>query len=388
MRAILFDRHPRQAVGFTLVELMVGVAIGMIGLLIVFRTFSIWDTHSRTTTAGGDAQIAGTLAMFNLERDIKLAGLGFGFAPSNVMGCNVSGVDSVNGRVLSFPLFPVQIVAGTPAGAPDSINVLFGNSSFFVTEQAFTNSTATTKVLARRDGFRNGDVAIVAGNPTAAASSADCQLVQITDTSNIDTFTVGTAAGAYVPDAAYIASGAPAAATSQFNAAGGTGTTFTAGTMYSLGPQPQLNRWQTDGRALSRTEYLGGTSAMEVSEGVINMKAEYGVDTDNDNIVAASEWTTATPTDWTKVRAIRVAILVRSTQFEKPQGATAVPATPVNPTWMKGDGSTSSFLMTNVDGTADSYSAAQAVPNNWRYYRYTVYEKVVPLRNIIWATAP
>jgi len=25
-----------------------------------------------------------------------------------------------------------------------------------------------------------------------------------------------------------------------------------------------------------------------------------------------------------------------------------------------------------------------AVPNNWRYYRYRVYERVIPLRNMIW----
>jgi type IV pilus assembly protein PilW len=41
-----------------------------------------------------------------------------------------------------------------------------------------------------------------------------------------------------------------------------------------------------------------------------------------------------------------------------------------------------------VDGTSDSYGATDAVPNNWRFYRYRVYEKVIPLRNMIWGTAP
>ena len=38
--------------------------------------------------------------------------------------------------------------------------------------------------------------------------------------------------------------------------------------------------------------------------------------------------------------------------------------------------------MTNVDGTAASETTD--VPNNWHYYRYNVYEKVIPLRNMIW----
>jgi type IV pilus assembly protein PilW len=52
--------------GMSLVELMVGVAIGLIGLLVIFKTVAIWDSHTRTTTSGGDADTAGTLALFNL----------------------------------------------------------------------------------------------------------------------------------------------------------------------------------------------------------------------------------------------------------------------------------------------------------------------------------
>ncbi len=46
--------------------------------------------------------------------------------------------------------------------------------------------------------------------------------------------------------------------------------------------------------------------------------------------------------------------------------------------------------MTNLDGTADSFAGApnNPDPNNWRFYRYRVYEKVIPLRNMIWGTSP
>jgi type IV pilus assembly protein PilW len=37
--------------------------------------------------------------------------------------------------------------------------------------------------------------------------------------------------------------------------------------------------------------------------------------------------------------------------------------------------------MTNLDGTADS---TPGNANDWRRYRYRVYETVIPLRNVVW----
>ena len=41
--------------------------------------------------------------------------------------------------------------------------------------------------------------------------------------------------------------------------------------------------------------------------------------------------------------------------------------------------------MSNVDGTADTDPDND---NNWRNYRYRVYQTVIPLRNMIWGTTP
>jgi type IV pilus assembly protein PilW len=98
------------------------------------------------------------------------------------------------------------------------------------------------------------------------------------------------------------------------------------------------------------------------------------VDANNDNMIDSSEWTITTPTDWTKVRAIRVGLLARSQQYDK----LAVTATA--PSWGGG-----AFTMANVDGTTDT---TPGDANDWRHYRYRVYEKVIPLRNLIWGTAP
>jgi type IV pilus assembly protein PilW len=373
----------KQQRGFSLIEILVGIIIGMVGLLVIFKTVAIWDNHTRTTVSGGDSQVAGTLAMFNLERDIKSAGLGFGAAPAGVMGCTVKGVDVVTGRNLSFPLNPVTINVGA-GGAPDTLTVLSGNSSFFVDNALVRGSTANTKQFKDATGFRAGDVAVL-----APRTGTDCELIQITANNSATRVSVEHRVGDYVPDPAYQA----ASAVARYNvAAGTTGTYVPGGTMFNLGAAPQRNIWSiAGGRVLGRVDDMQGTNLIEVSDGVISMKAMYGVDADNNNAISDAEWVTAAPADWTRVRAVRVALLVRSSQFEKPllasSAAVAMPPTPSskNPAWFGGN-----FVMTNVDvgNSADTHSDTDVVPENWRFYRYRVYEKVIPLRNMIWGTTP
>lgn len=374
--------------GFSLVEILVGIVIGMVGLLVIFKTVAIWDNHTRSTVSGGDAQVAGTLAMFNLERDIKQAGMGFGRAASGVMGCTVTGVDTATGRNLSFPLRPIELTVDA-TGGPDTLTVLAGNSSFFVDNARIVGATPTVKQFKDTTGLRKGDVAVL-----APASGTACELIQITDNSDADRVSVShSGLGSYVPDVAYQPANPASAVPPRYNVSTGTtGTYVPGGTLFNLGSEPQRNVWSvTGGRVLSRVNQMQGTAAVEVSDGVINMKAQYGVDADGNNEIANSEWVTTAPTDWSRVRAVRVALLVRSSQFEKPVAAAstsiAMPPTPTskNPTWAGG-----TFVMTNVDatGSADTRSDTDVVPENWRFYRYRVYEKVIPLRNMIWGNTP
>ncbi|MEO8080290.1 MAG: PilW family protein [Caldimonas sp.] len=374
----------RSQLGLSLIELLVGVAIGLIGILAMFQTLSVWSKHTQATASGGDAQIAGTLALFNIERDMKLAGLGFSQAASAVMGCTVTADDAALARAFQFRMRPVDIAASA-GGAPDSITVVYGNSSFFATNETFNSATASTKRLVRRNGFKAGDLAIVAGNAIPASSaSATCQLVEITDTDDPDGLTVGHTALNYVSFyAASAASGVP-----RYNLAAGTGATFTTGTMYDLGPQPRVNTWAiANSRRLERTDAIGGAAPFQLADGIINLKAQYGVDGPVANgRIEDAEWTNVAPADWTTVLAIRVAVLVRGQQFERngdPAASVAAPLTAAAPTWAGG-----TFLMTNVDGTPDAFGPANADPNNWRYYRYRVYERVIPLRNMLWGTLP
>jgi hypothetical protein len=67
--------------------------------------------------------------MFALERDLKQAGMGLGNADAPYLGCAVTAENT--GLPVNIPQFvPVRIVQGA-GGAPDTVEVLYGDSSFY-----------------------------------------------------------------------------------------------------------------------------------------------------------------------------------------------------------------------------------------------------------------
>ncbi|MBI5861494.1 MAG: PilW family protein [Rhodocyclales bacterium] len=389
MATLTTPLNSRRSQGFTLVEVLVGMAVALIGMVMMFQSMQVWESRKRTTTGGSDAQVSGSIALFSLERDLKMAGFGFGNATA--MNCTVSAYDSTRSApgTFTFPMVPVLIGDGA-AGAPDSITVLYGSGTTLSSSQSFNNLTPLPTVANdgfkrtnTRTGLRPGDLMIAADSGNAV-----CGLFEITGNANADGLTVDHGTGAYlnftnnqnVTAQTMLSAAALARLQAQFlnnsgsaryndGTAKGVGS---AGSLFNLGTFPQLNVWQiTNRRFLTVGNTLANPPApTEVAEGIINLQAEYGVDTNGNGVFDASEWSAAAPANWQKLRAIRIALLARSQQYEK----TAV--TTVAPAWAGG-----AFTMTNVDGTADT---APGNANDWRHYRYRVYETVIPLRNIIW----
>ena len=229
-----------------------------------------------------------------------------------------------------------------------------------------------------------------------AAVGTTCNLLEVTGDTNPDGHTIDHAAAAVYPNFYAV----PAATrTARYNSAA-LPALGAVGNIYSLGPQPRRDSWQIIGGSLTNTELFGGAPAFVVGEGVVNMKAIYGLDTlgalGTRTVTAWTNVAPTTPAGWAQVLSVRVGMLVRSRQFERTAdlSASGVPTgvTTVAPTW---SGAAvlplipnSDFVMTNVDGTADSFGANNPDPNNWRYYRYRVYEKEIPLRNAMWGMTP
>lgn len=361
--------------GMTLVELLVGMVIAMVGMLAMFQLMDTWEARKRTAASGSDAQTAGSIALYQLERDIRQAGYGFGNAAN--MGCTVSASDNTRATsTYTFTLAPIVITDGA-GGVPDSLAVLYGDSQMSSNDQTFTAATTTSRSLNSRSGIMMGDLALVAD------SSATCRMVEITGNTNADGVTVDFGTTNYTNYYTGVST-AP-----RFNPSGGWAVTSTSGSLYNFGRADasggaRRNLWQirSNGKVLGFCDDLHNdcanstTAWQEAGDNIIDLQAQYGLDTDTPRNYLVDTWQATAPTaaTWPRVIAVRVAVLARSQQYEKTNVTTSAP------TWAGG-----SFVMRNVDGTTDN-SPGDA--NDWRRYRYRVYQTTIPLRNAVWGTAP
>jgi len=361
--------RPRSMRGMSLPEILAAVLIGLIGMIIIMQVYATSEERKRTTTGTSDAQINGNIALFTMENSIRNAGFGMVSANSNMLGCTTLASNSNRGTPdFTLVMAPVLITVGA-LGTPDKITVVYGSSQNVVEGEAFVGAAATGADFPLKNA-----AGIVVGDLVAASESGlNCSLAEVTGFLPAAINTVQHATGAaysYVDSA-----GNTISPTASYNKAGGSGVNYsTAALLFSLGRAPSVMTYQIGGDKLQTKTLIpyvpaldsdgDGTSDADIGDGIVQLKAQYGKDTDGDG--AVDTWDTVLPanaTQWMQVRALRVALLARSAKYEKTSVTAAAPS------WYGG-----SFTMTNpADGT------------DWHYYRYRVYETVVPLRNMIWS---
>ena len=67
-----------MARGFSLIEIMIGLAISLASILVIYQLYATSEGRRRTIAATSEAQTSGSLALYTIKRDIQSAGLGFG----------------------------------------------------------------------------------------------------------------------------------------------------------------------------------------------------------------------------------------------------------------------------------------------------------------------
>jgi len=346
--------HP--AYGFSLVEIMVAMVIGLIGILVIFQVFAVSEGYRRTSTSGGDAQQNGAVAVYVLEHELRQAG--WGFNSSNAIGCNVRAYDAQQGGALTqWPLVPVRITQGA-ATASDTIEVNYGNQySLLAPTAVFQNMAASTEpvLVFNRYGFNLADVVVI------AESGKDCTISQVT--------------GLPLAPLTQTVNRDSSNPLSRYNNPAGSGVLYTVnGFVFNLGSAPSHNIYTVNNNALTMVPALSSPTAQIVADNIVQMKAQYGMDdgaaggTAADGVV--DEWTNTQPTtaaQWQQVLAVRIGIAARSAQPEKPL-TTGGPcdATKVAPTWTGG-----TFNL--------------SANGNWQCYRYKIFQTTIPIRNMLWS---
>jgi type IV pilus assembly protein PilW len=348
----------------TLIEVLVAMTISLVVTLAVYQTFAASEGYRRSATAGGDSTFNGSLAMYSLQRDLRMAG--FGLNTVTLLGCRVLGYDGGTDPVrdFEFRLAPVVITQGNGTG-PDTIEVTFSNTESVPAPVRLTQATPSNIADLRIDngfGIQSGQLLVV-GEP-----GADCTLQQATNTPVLEVAgqqdLLKRVSGNYrTPFGTWAAS--------RYNKPGGLGPTYTlAGMVFPMGAAPGVNRYYIQNGNLMMDQVLLGSIGLPVAASIVQLQAQYGKDADGDG--AIDIWDEISPNaaaDWATIVAIRVALVARAALAERPDAATGeCTTTTAFPTWSVGE----------IDVSADP---------NWRCFRYRVFEATIGLRNMIWRPA-
>lgn len=352
--------RPLRMHGVTLIELMVGLLLGLVVVLVTAQVMSYAEGQKRVTTNGADAQVNGALALYTLQRELQMAGYGL-ISNLSALGCPVHANHTAGGA-FTWPLVPVVINAGAN-GAPDSLTVISSSRAYAVPATLSVDHPITADRFTVRSaiGVSAGDMVIAV--PAAYTAAQWCGAYMVTQLANSNQVVHGgTSAwnsGAQVAPAAGYFSG-----DLLVNAGQMVNRTFSVSADYNLQQQ-----------SLNLTS--GAMDAQDLFPQIVSLRALYGKDTDGDNVVDTYDNNTPTTNaGWRQVMAVRVALVARSGAYQKDE------VTQASPLWDVGKVGT----ITGAAACGDSKCLTLKIDSvaDWKHYRYAVYDVTVPLRNVIW----
>ncbi|MDR0578807.1 MAG: PilW family protein [Candidatus Accumulibacter sp.] len=353
-------RHSGGARGFSLVEIMVALVIGMIGVLVIMQVARTGEAQKRVTTGSGEAQNNGALAIYSVERDVKQAG--YGFSSPNAIGCKlvIPARDPVTAHTLDV-LAPVIINGGVPAGDDntDTLLIVYGNGAGspegdIIADAGVMSGNQRMGVVSVKN-FRVGEWVFAAPPDLALVSACDLKMGRVT---GLDP--------------------SPPAIPTTLKLDSNIGASDDWH-LFDLGVAPRIVGYAVRGGNLTTCDYmLANCSDADqwtiVANGIVSLRAQYGHDT-----AGGRAWNATSPVlpsgdsgheafakAWAAIPAVRFALVARNGEPSR-ESVTASP-----PTWTNGAVWEDGTLPGNLDG------------DNWQRYRYQVYETVVPLRNIPW----
>lgn len=353
--------------GFTLVELMVALVIGSVAVLVIQQVMAVFEGQKRTSAGGSDAQVNGAVALFSMEREIRQAGYGLFSGSGSLcpLGINIhyNGTTISNGGTLR----PVVILDG--GTGPDAIELLRSDTDFAAIPTRIIKNMPSFSSEVTADS--NGGLAVnqmflVAGK----GGGKVCTLMQLSQD--------------------------PQKAGNGWNLQHNAGqhpfnpsspNAFTVAPQYEIGDavvnmgdfvnvryQVLCDRLTEVDPTRTAAPYTCANTTPLVDE-IVDLQAQYGIAAAG--TMQISQWCNATATsacgDWSnpgaadvsRIRAVRIAVVARSVQYEK-QAVSPASLT----LWEAGD--------------PGDPPPVRALTDEERHYRYKVFTTIVPIRNVIW----
>jgi type IV pilus assembly protein PilW len=368
--------------GFSLVEIMVALVIGLIALLVIMQVAVFAEGQKRTTTGAGDAQNNGALAMYSVQRDIKQAG--HGFNSLSVIGCPLNRPTPPSftlGALAPITINPPAAQVPTGDANTDTLLIVYGSS----------------------EGSPEGDTINGFGISGVSEESpeGDKLVIGLMSAANFKTRVEGTQkvgewffAAPMIPedDCALtldrIMDVDPAASTVSVPK----NLDIKEGqNLFGLGFTPRIVAYAIRGGHLTACDYMEKDCSnlanwRVVANDIVSLRAQYG---------RAGAWDQTTPgktgnqkdfaTELARISSVRLALVARN---DKPE-----PGITTNvPTWAGSVASAAAPAdpLADPPDPSDPPAASAAAPivlsarADWQNFRYQVYETVIPIRNIPW----
>jgi type IV pilus assembly protein PilW len=389
MKRLPRQRPPTTALaGFGLVEIMVGVVIGMIAVLVIFQVYNVSEGFKRNTTAAGTAQQTGLYSAFALGMELSNAGTGISAAATDLQWCSPPAAITGNVSDLANTFLPIPVlIADSPGGNTnfDAFAVNYSVASTLVTAAPFNANAGPAQAYQVQSpgGFHSGDLVVAIQSPGAQTNCAASTVTAVSapDANGIVTLTQ-------------------------------TGTALnltTVSLLFNMGPcnRAQKVQYSVNNGVLMSTPLLNTSNVNlancgqplaqpgnPVASNVVVLKAEYGINTSASPEQELDTWVQATVGGgWdprtvltapaatvNQIKAVRLGIIIQSEQFDK----TLANFTGGN--YVNGDYTWVLFDCPAHDNTCagrltGTIAASANPPGNWRFRKY---ETVIPLRNVIW----
>ena len=366
--------------GVSVIETMVGLALGILVTLVITQVWALFESQKQRSISSTAAQSSGLLAMTELEQDIRSAGAGLNnalaFACTNVYSYSQNGsviVSPMPAYAGSLGLVPVQITdGGNGINSSDTLIVKRGSDflgSIATTISTTMPSSSSELNVSSTAGFFTDDVVIAVDS-----SSGVCTVMKLTQ--------VQAAASKLQHNPGGSATNNPSNA---FQNTAAWPSYPSGAQVFKIGELLSHVYTVNGKKELSLVDYTNAftTITSQLASDIVSIKAQYGVANSGSQNVsawvkadAASGWNVLNADKVMRIKAIRLVVVSRSTKKEATN--VSFPCTNSTGTVLNANGPcawSDSEPLINLSADAD-----------WQKYRYRVYQTIIPIRNIIWAS--
>lgn len=377
-------RRGSQQRGMSLIETMVGMALGILVTLVITEVWGVFESQKQRTVSGSSAQASGLLALTELEQDIRSAGAGLTDSAAFECTSTYSYFETGGTSVFPIPAYsggmamvPVQITDGGTGS--DTLTVKRGADLLGALPATLTQTMPSSSAelnLSSVAGFADGDVVLAVDSTTG-----NCTVMLVTQVQGAALKLQHNPGGTttYNP-------------TASFQDTNGWPAFSTGSKIFKVGQLISHAYTVNASNQLVMTDYSTPSAAATfiLAADIVRLKAQYGVanvgSQDVNHWVSATAGAVGAPlTDWSildrnnvkRIKAIRLVIVARSSKKE---------GTNVTGTCTNVSGGVNNGPCAWSDSVADPAPLIDLSSNaDWQKYRYRVYQTIIPIRNVIWA---